>query len=63
MYFIFCTLFIFGALSVFSSYGKMFRSFVSVNVYCVGARIPTLMYISDGLDSYLFLGRWKTRGL
>ena len=28
--------------------------FLYVIIYCVGARITTLMYISDGLDPYFF---------
>ena len=33
-----------------SSYGKSFRSFVYVIIYCVHAGITTLMFISDELD-------------
>ena len=40
---------------VISFYGKSFRSFVYVIIYCAGAGISTLMSISDGLDAYLFL--------
>ena len=55
-YFILFNLFIIGAFSVISSYGKSFWSFVYV-IYCVGAGITTLISISDGLDPYLFLSK------
>ena len=42
---------------VVSSYGKSFRSFVYVTIYCVGAGITTLAPISDGLDPYNFLSK------
>ena len=48
--YIWCTLVIF-------SYGKYFWSLVYVFVYRIGSGASTLMFISDGLDTYIFC--WK----
>ena len=39
---------------ILSSYGKSFRTFVYVNIYCAGARLSTLMSISYWSDSNIF---------
>ena len=48
-----------AAFLLISSYGKLLSSFVYVIVYCVGAGITTLMSISDGLDPYFSVEKWK----
>ena len=59
----FCPLFIrtflcisisFDVFLLLFSHGKPVWSFVYVFIYCVGAEIPTLMSISDGLEPYFF---------
>ena len=43
--------------SVTASVGKSLRSFVYVNIYCVGAGKGTLMSIFNRLDPYNFLSK------
>ena len=48
--------------SILSFYGKSFWSFVYVIIYCVGAGLSTLIFISDWLDPYIFRRKMeKTR--
>ena len=39
---------------ILSSYGKSFWLFVYVIIYCVGAGIITLIFITDWSDPYIF---------
>ena len=55
---------IFVQFPILSSYGKSFWSFVYVFIYCVGAEISTLIYISDWSDPYIFRRKMeKTRSV
>ena len=59
-----CTLFIFAAFLLISSYRKPVRSFVYVFVYYVSAGITTLICISGELDPYFFRQKMeKTRSM
>ena len=50
--------------SLLSSYGKSFWLFVYVIIYCVGAGIITLIFISDWSDPYIFRRKMeKTRSV
>ena len=54
----------FDAFLLFSSDGKLLSSFVYVIIFCVGARITTLMSFSDGWDLYFFCRKMeKTRSV
>ena len=51
-------------LSILSSYGKSFWSFVYVIIYCVGAGINTLISFSDWSNPYIFRQKMeKTRSV
>ena len=53
---------VFHCFQVFSSYGNFLDFFVYVFIYCVGAGITNLMFISDGSDPYFFRQKMeKTR--
>ena len=50
--------------SILSSYGKSFWSVVYIIIYCVGAGIITLIFISDWSDPYSFRRKMeKTRSV
>ena len=56
--------YLFDAFLLISSYGKLFSSFVYVNINCVGAGVTTLMSIFDGFDPYFFCRKLeKTRSV
>ena len=61
LYFLYFKLFVPMYFSIFLLW-KFLSSFVYVIIYCVGTEIATLMSVSNGLDPYLSVERWKRRG-
>ena len=54
--------FYFWCILLISSSGNFVWSFVYVKNYCVGTEITILTSISDGLDPFLFVERYKRHG-